>query len=213
MPLPLASETRHRSTPIARCPACSTRGRTIVTASTDVFVNKKGAAGRTTGNPRRVLRANNFTVVKGSPTVYVNGKPFARNERQDQHCGGSGAIIEGSPKCSSTTPDAAGLPVPDRPLEISPRAGRSRRRSAEEGSDTDQGGEDDSQEGRQQTSRTSASRLHRLGLELQRPANGRTSAAIECKDPEGQLQIEIGRKAPIARRQEVKSESAAPRRA
>jgi hypothetical protein len=40
---------------------------------------------------------NTFTIQRGSPTVYVNGKPFARMNDQTKHCGASGPIIEGSP--------------------------------------------------------------------------------------------------------------------
>src|ERR1700704_6779801 len=81
------------------CPACPHPGiGPIVTASTDVFVNKKGAARQDAlGTHAVCCGPNNFTVVKGSPTVYVNGKPFARMNDKTKHCGGSGPITEGSP--------------------------------------------------------------------------------------------------------------------
>jgi hypothetical protein len=39
---------------------------------------------------------NIYKIVKGSGTVYVNGKPQARLGDKTQHCGGSGKIIKGS---------------------------------------------------------------------------------------------------------------------
>src|SRR5437763_1932803 len=68
------------------CPACPHPGiGPIVTASTDVFVNKKGAARQDDLGIHAVCCGpNNFTVVKGSPTVYVNGKPVElRTECKD----------------------------------------------------------------------------------------------------------------------------------
>src|SRR6266566_1148024 len=81
------------------CPACPHPGvGPIVTASTDVFVNDKGAARQDDLGIHAVCCGpNNFTITKGSPTVYVNGKPFARMNDKTKHCGGSGPIIEGSP--------------------------------------------------------------------------------------------------------------------
>jgi uncharacterized Zn-binding protein involved in type VI secretion len=40
---------------------------------------------------------NMWTAVKGSGTVLINNKPAHRLGDKDQHCGGSGNLIEGSP--------------------------------------------------------------------------------------------------------------------
>ena len=81
------------------CPACPHPGvGPIVAASTDVLVNDRGAARQDDIGIHAVCCGpNTFKVAKGSPTVYVNGKPFARMNDKTQHCGGSGPIIEGSP--------------------------------------------------------------------------------------------------------------------
>src|SRR6266481_2953321 len=81
------------------CPACPHPGvGPIVAASTDVFVNDRGAARQDDIGIHAVCCGpNNFTVTKGSATVYVNGKPFARMNDQTKHCGGTGPINEGSP--------------------------------------------------------------------------------------------------------------------
>ena len=81
------------------CPGCPhTAIGPIVTASTDVFVNDKGAARQDDlGIHAPCCGPNNFTITKGSATVYVNGKPFARMNDQTKHCGGTGPIKEGSP--------------------------------------------------------------------------------------------------------------------
>ena len=47
---------------------------------------------------------NTFTLAKGSPTVYVNGKPIARVQDDAKHCGGKGAIVEGS-RLVATVPE------------------------------------------------------------------------------------------------------------
>src|SRR3982751_1157454 len=56
------------------CPACPHPGvGPIVTASTDVFVNRKGAARQDDLGIHAVCCGpNNFTVTKGSPAVYVD---------------------------------------------------------------------------------------------------------------------------------------------
>ncbi|HEY7954800.1 MAG: PAAR domain-containing protein [Polyangia bacterium] len=40
---------------------------------------------------------NTWTAVKGSATVMINNKPAHRMGDTDQHCGGVGQLIEGSP--------------------------------------------------------------------------------------------------------------------
>ncbi len=40
---------------------------------------------------------NMWTAVKGSSTVFINGKAAHRKDDDDQHCGGMGKLIQGSP--------------------------------------------------------------------------------------------------------------------
>lgn len=40
---------------------------------------------------------NTWTAVMGSATVMINGKAAHRQNDMDQHCGGVGKMIEGSP--------------------------------------------------------------------------------------------------------------------
>ena len=40
---------------------------------------------------------NMWTAIKGSSTVFINGLPAHRKGDNDQHCGGMGALIQGSP--------------------------------------------------------------------------------------------------------------------
>jgi uncharacterized Zn-binding protein involved in type VI secretion len=201
------------------CPACPHPGvGPIVTASTDVFVNKKGAARQDDLGIHAVCCGpNNFTVVKGSPTVYVNGKPFARMSDNTKHCGGSGPIIEGSPNVYvDDGADAAGLGqyLINALKILLEQALESKKKQAKKASDTHQGGEDaeakrdlskDAKDERKSGSIVSAR------WSLQRAANGQeVELRIECKDPKGQLQIEIwAQSADRAQDKKVKSESAA----
>ena len=76
----------------------------VTTGSPDVYVNKRPAARKDDkGLHAACCGPNKYDLVKGSPNVYVNGKPFARNNDQTKHCGGSGKIIEGSPKNAIST--------------------------------------------------------------------------------------------------------------
>src|SRR6267143_2610738 len=129
------------------CPACPHPGiGPIVTASTDVFVNRKGAARQDDLGIHAVCCGpNNFTVVKGSPTVYVNGKPFARMNDKTKHCGGSGPIIEGSPNVYiDDGADAAGLGqyLINALKILLEQAPESKKKQPKKASDTHQGGED-----------------------------------------------------------------------
>src|SRR5882724_8290085 len=175
------------------CPACPHPGvGPIVTASTDVFVNKKGAARQDDLGIRAVCCGpNNFTVVKGSPTVYVNGKPFARMNDKTKHCGGSGPIIEGSPNVYvDDGADAAGLGqyLIDALKILLEQAPESKKKQPKKASDTHQGGED---------------------AQAKRDVSKDVELRIECKDPEGQLQIEIWAQSDDrAQVKKVKSESA-----
>src|SRR5205814_1773341 len=159
---------------------------------------------------------NNFTVVKGSPTVYVNGKPFARMNDKTKHCGGSGPITEGSPNVYiDDGADAAGLGqyLINALKILLEQALESKKKQAKKASDTHQGAEDpgarknvskDAKDERKSGSIRSA-RCSR-----QRAANGQdVELRIECKDPKGQLQIEIwAQSADRAQDKKVKSESA-----
>src|SRR4051812_37570676 len=81
------------------CPACPHPAvGPITAASTDVFINSRGAARQDDMGLHAVCCGpNTFSIAKGSATVYVNGKPLARMNDSSKHCGGNGPIIEGSP--------------------------------------------------------------------------------------------------------------------
>lgn len=81
------------------CPACPhpTFGP-AVNGSTDVFINKLAAIRLDDpGIHMACCGPNQWQVAKGSPSVYVNGKPLARMGDKTKHCGGDGAFIIGSP--------------------------------------------------------------------------------------------------------------------
>lgn len=81
------------------CPACPhpTFGP-AVNGSTDVFINKLAAIRLDDpGIHMACCGPNQWQVAKGSPTVYVNGKPLARMGDKTKHCGGDGTLIVGSP--------------------------------------------------------------------------------------------------------------------
>jgi len=40
---------------------------------------------------------NSWTATKGSQTVLINGRPAHRKNDAQQHCGGQGKLVEGSP--------------------------------------------------------------------------------------------------------------------
>lgn len=199
------------------CPACPHPGiGPIVTASTDVFVNDKGAARQDDLGIHAVCCGpNNFSVTKGSPTVYVNGKPFARMNDKTKHCGGSGPIIEGSPDV--LVDDGAGGAGLSKSqigsVQIATRqAAQSKQAQAKQKSDTHKTATDkadkdvskDAKEGSKSGSILSAR------WSLQRAANGQdVELRIECKDPKGQLQIEIwAQSADRTQDKKVKSDSA-----
>jgi uncharacterized Zn-binding protein involved in type VI secretion len=69
-----------------------------VNGSANVFVNKKPAIRlKDPGIHMACCGPNQWEVAKGSGSVYVNGKPIARMGDKTKHCGGSGALIMGSP--------------------------------------------------------------------------------------------------------------------
>ncbi len=199
------------------CPACPHPGvGPIVTASTDVFVNDKGAARQDDLGIHAVCCGpNNFTITKGSPTVYVNGKPFARMNDKTKHCGGSGPIIEGSPDVMvDDGASGAGLAKSAiNAIQIAlQQAAQPKKAQAKKASDTHQTAtskaeKDVSKDAKEE--RKSGSILS-ARWSLQRAANGQeVELRIECKDPKGQLQIEIwAQSADRTQDKKVKSESA-----
>jgi len=200
------------------CPACPHPGiGPIVTASTDVFVNQRGAARQDDLGIHAVCCGpNNFTIVKGSPTVYVNGKPFARMNDKTKHCGGSGPIVDGSPDVMiDDGASASGLAkAAINAIQIAlQKAAASRKPQAKQGSDTHKGetakapAKDVSKDAKEE--RKSGS-IVSARWNLQRAANGQeVELTIECKDPKGQLQIEIwAQSADRTQDKKVKSESA-----
>jgi len=69
-----------------------------VQGSPNVFVNSKpGLRVGDKGIHSACCGPNMWTAVKGSATVFINGRPAHRMGDQDQHCGGMGNLIEGSP--------------------------------------------------------------------------------------------------------------------
>ncbi|TMQ13215.1 MAG: hypothetical protein E6J90_29035 [Deltaproteobacteria bacterium] len=80
------------------CPACPhpAVGPAIV-GSPDVNVNKLPAIRvDDTGSHMACCGPNTWTAKVGSGTVFINSKAAHRMGDQDQHCGGSGQMIEGS---------------------------------------------------------------------------------------------------------------------
>ena len=200
------------------CPACPHPGiGPIVTASTDVFVNGKGAARQDDLGIHAVCCGpNNFTVAKGSPTVYVNGKPFARMNDNTRHCGGSGPIVEGSPDVyvDDGAPDASALAAyAVEAIRIAlAKTAEPKKKEPAKASDSHQGA---GQQAAQDLARDAADERKSGSIVsarwgLQRAANGQeVELQIECRDPKGQLQIEIwARSADRSQDQKVKSESA-----
>lgn len=200
------------------CPACPHPGvGPIVTASTDVFVNSKGAARQDDLGIHAVCCGpNNFSIAKGSATVYVNGKPFARMNDKAKHCGGTGPIIEGSPDVfiddGASAEGLASYAIKALKILLD-KAAEQEKKEAKKASDKAEGAQPkavaqdlsrDAKEERKSGSIVSA----RWGL--QRAANAQeVELQIECNDPKGQLQIEIwARSADPAQDQKVKSESA-----
>jgi uncharacterized Zn-binding protein involved in type VI secretion len=200
------------------CPGCPHPGLgPITTASTDVLVNGKGAARQDDlGLHAACCGPNNFHITKGSPTVYVNGKPFARMNDSAKHCGGNGNIIEGSPDVYiDDGASAAGLgsSAINAAKILLEKTDALKTKTAKKASDTHQGGEakgpaqDLSREAKDESKGGSIVSA-RWGL--QRAANAQeVELQIECREPKGQLQIEIwAQSADRTQDRKVKSESA-----
>jgi uncharacterized Zn-binding protein involved in type VI secretion len=81
------------------CPACPhpTTGPAI-SGSPNVNVNSRPAVRiDDAGVHTACCGPNQWRALAGSPTVFINGKPAHRVGDATQHCGGSGALVEGSP--------------------------------------------------------------------------------------------------------------------
>jgi uncharacterized Zn-binding protein involved in type VI secretion len=199
------------------CPACPHPGvGPIVAASTNVLVNDRGAARLDDiGIHAACCGPNTFKIAKGSNTVYVNGKPFARMNDKTKHCGGSGPIIEGSPDVlidDGASAEGLAKALIEALKILVEKATEPKKAQAKKGSDTHKGetakadkdlakdAKDDRKSGSILSARWS----------LQRAANGQeVELRIECKDPKGQLQIEIwAQSADRTQDKKVKSESA-----
>ncbi len=81
------------------CPACAhTCVGPAVTGSSDVKVNGEWAVRfQDTGVHAACCGPNTWTASNGSDSVYINGRPAHRVGDDDEHCGGMGAMIAGSP--------------------------------------------------------------------------------------------------------------------
>ncbi len=199
------------------CPGCPHPAiGPIVTASTDVFVNDKGAARQDDlGIHAPCCGPNNFTITKGSATVYVNGKPFARMNDQTKHCGGTGPIKEGSPDVmvddgaggSSLSKSSIGSTQITTQQAAQPKQAQARQKSDTHKTAGDKAEKDVSKDAKEDHKSGS---ILSAKWSLQRAANGQdVELRVECKDPKGQLQIEIwAQSADRTQDKKVKSESA-----
>jgi uncharacterized Zn-binding protein involved in type VI secretion len=200
------------------CPSCPHPAvGPIVTASKDVFINSKGAARQgDLGNHAACCGPNNFTVAKGSATVYVNGKPLARMNDKATHCGGTGPIIEGSPDVliDDGAADAQTLSVAAANARqiATAQAAKTKQKQRQAGSDTRQGGGGGGGQdlGKDQKDEKKSGSIVAARWSVQRAANGQeVELQIECKDPKGQLKIEIwAQSADRTQDKKVKAESA-----
>ena len=85
------------------CPACAhTCVGPAVSGSPTVFVNSKPALRvNDNGVHAACCGANTWVAIAGSGTVYINSQAAHRLDDADQHCGGVGKMIEGSPNVFS----------------------------------------------------------------------------------------------------------------
>jgi uncharacterized Zn-binding protein involved in type VI secretion len=200
------------------CPACPHKAvGPITTGSPDVLVNGKPAARQGDWGAHAVCCGPNlFQIAKGSPTVYVNGKPFARMNDSTTHCGGSGPIKEGSPDVNID--DGAGssglgqYSIQSRQI-AQQQSAASAQKQPKQKSDTHQASTAQSQQqlAKDAKQESKSGSVLSARWNLQRAANGQdVELQIECKDPKGQLKIEIwAQSADRAQDKKVKSESAA----
>ncbi|HZX93168.1 MAG TPA: PAAR domain-containing protein [Myxococcales bacterium] len=201
------------------CPACPHPAiGPIVSASPDVSINGRGAARQDDlGIHAACCGPNNFSISKGSATVYVNGKPLARMGDSTKHCGGTGPIVDGSPDVliDDGAEAAQGVSSSSGSQQqiATAQAAESKKKEAKKASDSHAGGgggggakdvAKDAKDEKKSGSIVSAR------WSVQRAANGQeVELQVECKDPKGQLQIEIwAQSADRAQDKKVKSDSA-----
>ena len=182
------------------CPACPHPGvGPIVAASADVFTNGKPQGRQDDLGIHAVCCGpNNYQIAKGSPTVYVNGKPAARMQDKTKHCGGNGQIIAGSPDVfMDDGADAEGLGsyVINALKILLEKALENKKKDAKKASDSHDGGggggggSDVSKDAKDDKKSGS---IANAKWSVQRAANGQeVELQIECKDPKGNLKIEI----------------------
>ncbi len=204
------------------CPACPHPGvGPIVTASTDVSINGKGAARQDDLGIHAVCCGpNNFSISRGSPTVYVNGKPLARMNDRTKHCGGTGPIIEGSPDVYIDDGAADAEAIAAYAIEATKialaKAAEPKKKEAKKASDTIKAAEPKAQDlSRDGSGEGKAGSILSARWGVQRAANGQeVELHVECSDPKGQLQIEIwARSADPAQDEKVSADSASAAKA
>jgi uncharacterized Zn-binding protein involved in type VI secretion len=182
------------------CPACPHPGvGPIVAASTNVLVNDRGAARQDDIGIHAVCCGpNTFKVAKGSPTVYVNGKPFARMNDKTQHCGGSGPIIEGSPDVfidDGAAAEGLGSYIINALKILLEQTAQVKKPQTHAGSDTheepgDERGKQDLAKDEKKDEKGPA--ISAARWTVQRALNGQeVELHIECKNPKGSLEVEI----------------------
>lgn len=81
------------------CPACAhTAVGPAIMGSPDVNINKMPAVRvDDMGMHAACCGPNMWRATKGSATVFINHKKAHRKDDEDQHCGGTGKMIQGSP--------------------------------------------------------------------------------------------------------------------
>jgi uncharacterized Zn-binding protein involved in type VI secretion len=81
------------------CPACPHPGiGPAIAGSPDVNVNKRPQIRLDDpGMHMACCGTNQWTAMQGSISVFINGKPAVRMGDKTRHCGGIGAMVEGSP--------------------------------------------------------------------------------------------------------------------
>jgi len=85
------------------CPACPHPAKgPIIVGSPNVFTNSLPTARvGDMGVHAACCGPNLFTAAAGSGTVFVNGKKAHRKDDKQDHCGGTGKSIKGSPNVNT----------------------------------------------------------------------------------------------------------------
>ena len=80
------------------CPACphTVAGPAIIGSPTVVVNGRPALRATDKGIHSSCCGTNTWTALEGSATVRVNGLPFHRKGDKTEHCGGTGALAEGS---------------------------------------------------------------------------------------------------------------------